>query len=196
MLKKLGLIALCTASAFAMHNIELNINDKDLEFGAKVDMGQFNDAVDPDTVFIGAKIFNADEDNSDFNSNSDMNNYYETSFLMQRRVGDSNLVIGLGVKFNGTKNFSSIPLGAEVTYKILDGAIPLYLRGAVYYAPEILSLQDAKSFLEYRASLDVELITNGYVTLGYRSIDTNYDSDKGGDINYNKSAYLGIKFAF
>jgi len=196
MLKKLGLIALCTASAFAMHSIELNINDKDLEFGVKVDMGQFNDAVEPDTIFIGAKVLNADEDNSDFNSNSDMNNYYEASFLMQRRIGDSNLVIGLGAKLNGTKNFSSIPLGAEVTYKILDGVIPIYLKGAVYYAPEILSMQDANNFLEYRVSLDVELITNGYVTVGYRSIDTNYDSDKGGDINYNKSAYLGIRFAF
>ncbi|MDY0233045.1 MAG: YfaZ family outer membrane protein [Sulfurimonas sp.] len=196
MLKKLGLIALCTASAFAMHSIELNINDKDLEFGAKVDMGQFNDAVDPDTVFVGAKILHADEKHSDFRSNSDMNDYYEANFLMQRKVGNSDLVIGLGVKFNGTKNFSSFPLGVEATYKILGGAIPLYIKGVVYYAPEILSLQDAKSFLEYRASLDVELITNGYVTVGYRSIDTNYDGKKGGDMNYNKSAYIGVKFAF
>ena len=191
MLKKLGLIVLCTASAFAMHSIELNINDKDLELGVKVDMGQFNDTVDPDTVFIGAKVLNADADNSDFNSN--INNYYEASFLMKRKIANTNLVIGLGVKLNGTKNFSSIPLGAEVTYKILDGAIPLYLNGAIYYAPDILSMQDAKDFLEYRISLDVELITNGYITVGYRSLDTNYDS---GDINYNKSAYLGLKFAF
>ncbi|EQB35633.1 hypothetical protein M947_10145 [Sulfurimonas hongkongensis] len=196
MLKKLGLIALCAASAFAMHNVELNINDKDLEFGAKVDMGQFNEAVDPDTVFIGAKILHGDEDHSDFNDNGDMNAYYEANFLMQKRVGSSDLVLGLGIKLNGTKNFSSIPLGIEATYKILNGAIPLYLKGAAYYAPEVLSMQDAESFLEYRVSLDVELITNGYVTVGYRSIDTNYDSNKGGDINYNRSAYIGVRFAF
>lgn len=196
MLKKLGLIVLCGASAFAVHSVELNINDKDLEFGAKVDMGQFNDTVDPDTVFLGAKILHADEKNSDFNSNSDMNDYYEASFLMQRRVAATDLVLGLGVKFNGTKNFSSVPLGAEATYKVLDGAIPLYLKGVVYFAPEILSMQDAKSFLEYRVSLDVEVNTNAYVTVGYRSIDTNYDSDKGGDKNYNRSAYIGARFAF
>jgi len=196
MLNKLGLIALCTASAFAMHNIELNINDKDLEFGAKVDVGQFNDAVDPDSVFIGAKILHADKKHSDFRNNSDMNDYYEASFLMQRKVGASDLVIGLGIKLNGTKNFSSVPLGLEATYKILGGAIPLYIKGAVYYAPEVLSMQNAKNFLEYRASLDLEVVTNGYVTLGYRSIDTNYDSKKGGDMNYNKSAYIGVKFAF
>lgn len=196
MFKKLGIIALCTASAFAMHTIELNINDKDLEFGAKVDMGQFNDTIDPDTVFLGAKILHADEKHSDFDSNSDMSDYYEANFLMQRRVQATDLVIGLGVKFNSTKDFSSFPLGAEATYKILDGAIPLYVKGAVYYAPEILSMQDAKSFLEYRIALDAEVITNGYVTVGYRSIDTNYDSKKGGDINYNKSFFLGVKFGF
>ncbi|MCK9492360.1 MAG: YfaZ family outer membrane protein [Sulfurimonas sp.] len=196
MLKKIGLLALCSASVFAMHSVELNINDKDLEFGAKVDMGQFNDTIDPDSVFIGAKILHADEKNSDFRSNSEMNDYYEASFLMQRRVAATELVIGLGVKLNGTKNFSSIPLGVEATYKIVNGAIPLYLKGAVYFAPEILSMQNAKNFLEYRVALDIELITNGYVTVGYRSLDTNYDSKKGGDKNYNKSAYIGVKFAF
>ncbi len=196
MLKKLGLIALCTASAFAMHSVELNINDKDLELGAKVDMGQFNDSIDPDTVFIGAKMLHADEKHSDFNKNSEMNDYYEANFLMQRRVGTSELVIGLGAKINVTKNFSSIPIGAEATYKVLDGAVPMYLRGAVYFAPEILSMQDAKSFLEYRASLDVEVITNAYVYFGFRSIDTNYDDKKGGNISYNRSVYLGLKFGF
>ncbi len=35
MLKKLYLISIITASAFAMHGVDININDKDLEFGAK-----------------------------------------------------------------------------------------------------------------------------------------------------------------
>lgn len=197
MFKKLGLLAICAASAFAMHNVELNVNDKDLEFGAKADMGQFNENVEPDTVFVGAKILHGSVDNSDFTSNSQMHDYVEANFLMQRKVEATDLVIGLGVKFNATKNFSSIPLGAELGYKLaFSDKFPLYLRGALYYAPEVLSMQDAKSFLEYRASLDLEVIKNASVTLGYRSIDTNYTSSTGGDKTYNKSVYVGVKFAF
>jgi len=197
MFKKLGLLAVCAASAFAMHNVELNVNDKDLEFGAKIDMGQFNENVEPDTVFVGAKILHGSVDNSEFTSSSDMQDYIEANFLMQRKVEATDLVIGLGVKFNATKNFSSVPLGAEASYKLaFSDKFPLYLRGAIYYAPEVLSMQDAKNFLEYRAALDLEVIKNGSVTLGYRSLDTNYDSTKGGDINYNKSVYVGVKFSF
>lgn len=197
MFKKLGLLAVCAASAFAMHNVELNINDKDLEFGAKVDMGQFNDTVEPDSVFVGAKVLHGSVDNSEFSSSSDMQDYYEINFLMQRKVEATDLVIGLGVKLNGAKNFSSVPLGAEVSYKLaFSDKFPLYARGAIYFAPEVLSMQDAKNFLEYRAALDLEVIRNGSVTLGYRSLDTNYTATTGGDKNYNKSVYVGFKFGF
>lgn len=197
MFKKLGLLTLCAASAFAMHNVELNINDKDLEFGARVDMGQFNDTVEPDSVFLGAKILHGSEDNSEFTSSSDMQDYIEANFLMQRKVEATDLVIGLGVKVNATKNFSSVPLGLEASYRLaFSDKFPLYLRGAIYYAPEVLAMQDAKNFLEYRAALDLEVIKNASVTLGYRSLDTNYDTNKGGDVNYNKSVYVGFKFAF
>ncbi len=197
MFKKLGLLALCGASAFAMHNVELNINDKDLEVGAKLDMGQFNDTTEPDTVFVGIKYLHASEEHSGIEKSSNINDYYEFNFLMQRKVEATDLVIGLGVKLNGTKDYNTIPLGAEASYKLpVSEQMPIYLNGSVYYAPEVLSLQDAKNFLEYRVGVDVEVIKNGSVTLGYRSLDTNYKSDKGGNINYNKSVYAGFKFSF
>jgi hypothetical protein len=197
MLKKLGLLAVCAASAFAMHTVELNVNDKDLEFGAQVDIGQFNDNVEPDSVFVSAKILHGSVDNSELTSSSDMQDYIEASFLMQRNIKETGLVIGLGVKVNATKNFSSVPLGAEASYRFaFSDKFPLYLRGAIYYAPEVLAMQDAKNFLEYRAAFDLEVIKNGSIMLGYRSLDTNYDTNKGGDVNYNKSVYVGFKFAF
>lgn len=51
MLKKISLIALGAVSAFAMHSAEVNINNSDLELSAKLDMGQFNESVKPDTIF-------------------------------------------------------------------------------------------------------------------------------------------------
>ncbi|MEA2091347.1 MAG: hypothetical protein U9O83_03150, partial [Campylobacterota bacterium] len=109
MFKKLGLLAIFAVSAFAMHNVELNINDKDLEFGAKLDMGQFNDSTEPDTVFIGAKLLHANEDHSDIDNSADMHDYIEMNFLMKREIDNSGLSIGLGVKLNNTEDFTTIP---------------------------------------------------------------------------------------
>lgn len=201
MLKKLSLMAVCTASAFAMHSLDININDKDLEVGVKADMGQFNDATEPNTVFVGAKFLHGNEDHSDLTKNT-IHDYSELNFLMQREIDTSGLTIGLGLKLNHTENssesFTSIPLGIEASYKLPTGSVtPLYIGGSLYYAPEVLSLDDAQNFLEYRVNFDIEVIENGRISLGYRSIDTNYDV--AGDahrISYNRSAHIGFKFAF
>ncbi len=201
MLKKLSLIAVCAVSAFAMHNAEININDKDLEIGARLDMGQFSDNTEPNTVFVGAKFLHGNEDHSDLSRNT-IHDYSELNFMMQRNVDTSGLAIGLGIKLNHTeasgKSFTSIPLGVEASYKLPVGDVtPLYIGGSLYYAPEVLSLEDAQNFLEYRVNFDIEVIKNGRISLGYRSIDTNYDLAGGtSNINYNRSVHIGFKFAF
>lgn len=204
MLKKLGLLSVSVAAAFAMHSVDININDKDLEVGAHLDMGQFNDTVEPNTVFLGARYLKGNEDHGDFHRND--NAYHELNFLMKKEVSNSGLSLGLGVKANYTRasiggsnrDFTSVPLGVEAGYRLpVDTAVPLYLGGSVYYAPEVLCMNDAKNFFEYRANFDVEVIQNGRITLGYRSLDTNYDI-AGTTVkkNYNHSAYIGFKFQF
>ena len=193
MLKKLILIAAGFAQAFALNSVEININDKDLELGATVDMSQMNHTIEPDTVFIGFKLLHADAANSDYSSSSDMEDFYEVSFLMKRDFSDV-LQIGLGMKLNGTKNFATVPLGGEISY-LLDTKMPMYVGGSLYYAPSVLALRDAKNFMEYRLTLDVEVIEGGMVTAGYRSINTNYETPSQ-DIKYNSSFYVGFKFKF
>ncbi len=201
MLKKLSLIAVCAVSVFAMHNAEININDKDLEIGARLDMGQFNETTEPNTVFIGAKFLHGNEDHSDLTRNS-IHDYTELNFLMQREIDTSGLAVGLGFKLNHTESnnnsFTSIPLGVEASYRLpISDVTPLYIGGSLYYAPEVLSIDDAKNFLEYRVNFDIEVIKNGRISLGYRSIDTNYDvNGNTSNVNYNRSAHIGFKFAF
>lgn len=193
MLKKLLLITASFVSAFALNSVDININDKDLELGARIDVGQFNYDVEPETIFVGARFLHGDKKHSDL---STIHDYYEASFLMRRYVSDSNLAIGLGFKVNHTEKFTTVPLGVEALYKIYNESMPLYVGADIYFAPEILAMNDAKNFLEYRFHLDIEVIKNGLVTFGYRSIDTNYDTAAGGDINYNKSVYAGFRFEF
>jgi len=199
MLKKISMMTLCAASAFALNTAELNINDSDLEVIAKFDMGQFNDSVEPETVFVGGRFLNGHKSHSD-NDSSGLDSLIELNFLMQREIGDKGLTVGLGVKLNATKynslDYMSIPLGIEATYRIpASDLIPMYVGASLYYAPGVLSLADADNFLEYRINYDIEVIKNGRITIGYRSVDTNYDVS-GGNFSYNKSLYGGFKFAF
>jgi len=197
MLKKLALMALCSVSAFALNSVELNINDSDLEVMAKFDMGQFNDSVEPETVFVGGRLLNGHKSHSD-NENDSLDSFVELNFLMRREIADRGLYIGLGMKLNATKNsddnFVSIPLGAEIDYRIpASDLIPMYVGMSLYYAPSVLSLSDADNFLEYKIHYDIEVIKNGALTVGYRSLNTNYEKY---NFNYNSAAYLGFKFSF
>jgi len=200
MLKKITLFSVCAFSAFAMNTAEININNKDLEIGGKFDIGQFNDAVEPDTMFVGAKFLNADADHSD-NEYADLDPYFEANILMMRPIGNAGMKIGMGAKVNFTKDFMSIPLGLEFAYKLpLKTFLPIALNGELYYAPSVLSFSKAENFLEYRLSCDFEVIKHGNITLGYRSLDTNYKTNSyglgGGDFTYNSYWYVGFKINF
>jgi hypothetical protein len=197
MLKKVTLLSATVLSAFAMHQGEVNINSKDLELSGRFDIGQVNDAVEPDTMFVGARYLNADADHSD-NEHADIDSYFEASFLMMREVGsNSDLSLGLGVKANYAKDFTTIPLGLEAAWQLpFRDIFPMYLNASLYYAPNVLSFSDADSFLEYHISYDIKIIDNGRIALGYRNLDTNYETSKGGDFTYNKSWYIGFKLNF
>ena len=195
MLKKMIVIAFLAVSAFANHTAELNLNEKDLEVAGRIDMGQFNMAVEPNTTFVGGKFLKAHEDHSS-NNRVSLDPYYELNFLMMRDISNSGMRVGMGVKLNYTNKYSTLPLGLEMEYKIPSArVIPIYLNGEFYYAPQVLSFHDAKDFLEYRASIDIELIKNGRITLGYRNLDTDYDR-LSGSFNYNESWYFGFKIGF
>lgn len=187
------MMAVCTATAFAMHTGEINVNESDVEVSAKLDIGQFNDSVEPDTLFVGGKFLHADKQHSS-NKDVTIDPYFELNLLFQKEIGTTGMALGLGMKFNYTKDYSALPLGLEFAYKIpAPDLIPMYLHGSVYYAPSVLAFSEANDYLEYRIGYDVEVINNGRITVGYRNIDTNY---KVADFNYNKSWYVGFIIGF
>lgn len=87
MLKKVLLIITTAISAFALHTAEININDRDLELSAKLDMGQFNDNVEPNTIFVGGKFLNGQKENSRLDSGGSLSKidpFFEVNFLMKK----------------------------------------------------------------------------------------------------------------
>jgi len=200
MLKIATLIAFGWVSLFALHTAEININKEDLEVVGKLDIGQINTSVEPDTTFIGVRLVNGDKINSD-RRRAENGSYIDINFLARNETPVKGLLVGLGIKINYadsfSKDFVAIPLGLEAQYKLpLANLIPMYLGASVYYAPTVLSLADAEEFFEYRLNFDIAVIRNGHITLGYRSIDTDYTSENSGNYNYNGTGYIGFKFAF
>ena len=196
MLKKLVLLTVSAVSVFALHYAEININDKDLEVGVKLDMGQYNRNIEPDTIFIGGKFLNPVSEHT--SPTAEIDPFYELNFLLLKPVGNMGMKFGMGVKLNYTSttttNYTALPLGIEFQYQIpADKIIPMYLYGSIYYAPEVLSFSDAYDYLEYRIAYDIEVIENGKFTVGYRHIETNYSKT---NFIYNQSFYVGFKIGF
>ena len=191
MLKKITLLAASAAAAFAMNSAGININNDDLELNTNLDIGQFNENVEPETMFVGVRFLDADNSNR---VNDDA--LYEVSFLMKREMGQSGLNVGLGVKANYTKDYTTLPLGITFEYGLpAVKAIPMALHANVFYAPKVLSFQSAEKYFEYRLEYDAEVIEHGHVIVGYRHITTDYDDGRG-DFTYNTSAYVGFNFEF
>lgn len=196
MLKTIVLGTLISATAFAANQAEININNKEIEGQIRFDMSKSGMNA-PEGAYLGVRILNGDESNSDRIGNIDP--LMEVSFMVQRPVEQvPGLAIGLGIKGEYTKfdgdDYAAIPLGLEADMKLpFADSIPVYVGGALYYAPSVLSFRDGEDYLETRIHLDVELIKNGRIEVGYRMIDTDV---KNRDVTYNDAWYLGMRLDF
>lgn len=196
MLIKIMTAALISSAAFAANQAELNINDHDLEGQIRIDMNKMGFG-SLEGSYLGARILNGDESNSDRIGNTDP--LVEVSFMVQRPVQEvPGLAIGLGIKgeyteFDGNK-YAAIPLGIEADMKLpFADSLPFYLGGALYYAPSVLSFRDGDEYFETRIHLDVEPIKNGRLEVGYRMIDTDV---KNRNVTYNDAWYFGMRLDF
>ncbi len=164
----------------------LNVNTDDLEIEGRTSIAFA--ASDPDfrNFYVDANFINADETlfGLGFFVENSPTNYENISFY-----------IGLRTVFTEHKlgsSFTAIPIMFGAKARMYLGNLPKSNLGLKFaYAPSPLAFQDADSYFEYRVEVDVSIIENINVYLGYRSIDTNY---KLLDANYNDALYIGFKF--
>jgi hypothetical protein len=194
MLKKIILSTLISSAAFAAHQVEVNVNDKEVEGQIRLDMGRMGSL---EHTYMGARFLNGDNNNSQTISDPDA--LMEVSFMVQNDVrGVRGLKLGLGFKGEYTKidgqSYAAIPLGVEAELKLpLNSPIAFYLGGAMYYAPSVLSFKDADGYFETRIHLDAEPIDNARIEVGYRQIDTDL---KNRSVTYNDAFYFGLRLDF
>ncbi len=195
MLKKIILTLLVSASAFAAHQVSVNVNDKDVGGEIRLDMGRMGNSMS--NAYIGARFLNGDNNNS--KTIADPDPLMEVSFMVMEPVrGVPGLKLGLGAKGEYTKidgqGYGAIPLGIEAELQLpINTPFPFYLNGAFYYAPSVLTFKEGDSYTEARIGLDIEPIENARVGIGYRTIDTDL---KTRNVTYNDSWYFGLRLDF
>lgn len=194
MLKKLILISALSTTMFAAHQIEANVNDKDVEGKIRLDLGRMGSMTN---TYFGVGFLNGDNNNS--KTIIDPDPLMEVSFMVQNNVqGVQGLKVGLGFKGEYTKidgrSYMAIPLGIEAELRLpINTPFPFYLGGALYYAPSVLAFKDADGYFETRIHIDAEPIENGRIEVGYRQIDTDL---KDRSVTYNDSFYFGLRLDF
>jgi len=202
MLKKLSLsLLLLTANLFAMHEFELNLNNKDLDTHLSLDMGQFNDNLEPDNVFITGRFMIASPENAYLYDERDENMLGELGFLVKSTSTFApGLSMGMGIKYayagqRSSASISALPIGIEADYVLpFDIPIPLHIGGLFYYAPQVLAFSGSTYYMEYEGSFDIELMERGLLTMGYRGIETPTEGFSRG--YFNRSYFFGFKFKF
>lgn len=200
MMKKNIFGALIVTSAFAAHQVEFNLNDKEVEGQVLFDLSKMG--VPLEGAYAGARILNGDERNSD--KIEDISPLKEVSFKVMRPMESvAGLSLGLGIKGEYTKfdgeRYSAIPLGLEADMKLpLATPFPLHICGALYYAPSDLVFQDGIKYLEVRTYLDAEVIHHGHIEVGYRNIDPDLNNHtvKSHNVTYNEAFYCGLRLDF
>ena len=169
----------------AQNSVGLNINNEDLELTGSIDLNQMTGYVDTTSYIADLDYLNTSDDDMVMFGIRASNQFQ----------GFPGLSLSLGVKSVITQNFIAFPFtfGSEYLMPLIDTIPPVSWRTNLCFAPEVLSFSDGRSYLELRTELDMEVITNVHLFVGYRKIDTEYKTK---DTTFNSSGYLGMKLHF
>lgn len=85
----------------------------------------------------------------------------------------------------------AIAFGGRVRFSPLQR---IGIGGEVFYAPKITSFSDVDSYKEWSVSLDYQLLTQGFVYVGYRKVEIDFDDI--GDVEIDDNAHVGMKLLF
>lgn len=170
---------------YAQSSVALNINDKDLELTAALDLNHFSNYADSTRYFLDSYYIGNDEDTL-FAIGVSAHNQLQ---------GVEALTLGFGTRFIVADNFNALPLVAMMAYALpLNASVPpTSLIGSFAYAPSVLAFDDGESYSEFRVETAMQVIQNVHLFVGYRNINTEYETY---DNRFNESAYGGLKLSF
>ena len=117
------------------------------------------------------------------------------------------LHFGVGAKIyggdiNGPDNANvdiqggAVAIGGQIRY-VFPGSAPLAVLGEIFYAPEVTSISEFDSVLEYRVALELEVTPSARAYVGYRVMEVEFDAfGRSVDYEVDDSANIGVRFEF
>jgi len=163
----------------------IDANKDDVELFASLNFNTLTSYADGTTYILDIDYLHSGHHNMSQVGFSGENNFQ----------GIENLTLALGIKGILASDFLAFPIFTKTSYKLplIDTIPTTSLLMSFAYAPKVLSLRDAKRYVEWRIEADMEVIPNVHAFTGYRNIDTEYDNY---DKTFNDSFYLGMKLSF
>jgi hypothetical protein len=185
--KFLPILLLNTGLLFSGNIIGLNINSEDFEVEGSIDINSFADYTNGTIFVLDANYINT-EDSDLFGFGLSASNTFQ---------GLDGLSLGLGARFVNYEDYSAIPFMLEAIYSIplIDSIPSASFSGAIYYAPSVLSFDDAEDYFEFRAEAAMEVISAVSIYVGYRDIEAD-NTYKNFTNTFNSSFYGGMKMSF
>ena len=187
MTKKLKkMIALLTLPwiVAAQNGLSININDEDVELEGRRAIKALGGYESSTTYLVGGTLLHTKKDTLATLSFEGINTLQGAPFIE----------VSLGLKAVITQDYLTLPFSIGANYHLPSSFFNDAMIGFLWaYAPSALSFNDAKSYSEMRFEGSIEVVEKISLTLGYRSIDTDY---RNADIQFNKGWYVGMRFAF
>lgn len=185
-IKKLFFITLLlTGFLQAENSIGIDVNKDDIEVLGSININALADYANGTTYSLTAKYLHTAGDNMT-----------SVGFAGENRLhGVEGLTLAFGLKSVLASDFLAFPFMVKGIYDLpLIDAIPTTSFIVDFaYAPSVLSFRDAQNYIDFRAELNMQVISNIDIFVGYRNIDTRYvEYDK----TFNDSFYFGMKINF
>jgi len=152
-------------------------------------------------TLVGATNYGRTEFGIGFLYNEDDNYLADLSLLVIDEAGSKSpgLEAGIGLKFyygqagSSDVDISGIGLGGQLRYRHPSAPRIVY-SGALFYAPGIVTFQDADQIFDALATLEFEVNPSANIYVGYRYITT--ELKNGPDVDIDNNFILGMRFKF
>ena len=181
-----GTVLLAASSAAMANGLEVQLGNKTAQLSFLTDSGLVG--------YSGAQL-----DFSGFANNK--SDFLGSAGLMVQGIpaGQSPLTFGLGAKAyaatidSPNKDVQAIAIGGLAKYTI-PNRMPMAVVLKGYYAPDITTFSDGKSFTDLNVNYQIEVTPGATAFAGYRLLQTNLKNH--GDYSLDDSVHVGIRLNF
>jgi hypothetical protein len=193
MLKRvLVLFSLLSSLSFSQNEFKVSINNEMLELKSDIFLNYYYELDDSSRYYLGGSYIKNKEDDS-------TNHIWDIDFkIMNESTSLEGFSVGIGANAINIRNdysnsFLAIPFSIHFSYDI---ASKISLDANIKYSAKVLSFSDAKNMNSYEINANYEIINNGLIYLGTRTINAKYDKNSIENKLKISDVYAGFKFFF